>query len=103
MTGGDDALAAEVLGLFAAQLEATMATLRGAAPIATGPAAHRLKGAALGVGAFRVAAAAEAVEQAGTDAATLAAALRHLEAEAAEAGATASRLAAQKPGPFAQG
>lgn len=60
----------EVLGLFADQAPLYLAAVRGARqPKAWSEAAHTLKGSARAVGAWRVAAAAEALEAAGWGAA----------------------------------
>jgi HPt (histidine-containing phosphotransfer) domain-containing protein len=65
-TGGDTALAREVLGLFAGQCRTLMAGI--ADPALSGPEradlAHTLKGSALGVGAGAVVAASGALETA---------------------------------------
>ena len=77
-TGGDDALAGEVLRLFAARAPADCARLR----TATGPErreiAHLLVGSARAIGADEVARQAAAIEAGGGDAG-------HLEAAIAEA------------------
>jgi HPt (histidine-containing phosphotransfer) domain-containing protein len=64
--------------------------MRAAAPSGAVAVAHTLKGSALGIGAFRVARAAEAVEQA--RAANLATAIEALGAALAEARAEIYRL-----------
>lgn len=64
MTLGDRTLEREVLQLFARQAATLLGEMRGAAPTAAAALAHRLKGSAQGTGAWRVAAAAGAVEQA---------------------------------------
>ncbi|HEV7254444.1 MAG TPA: Hpt domain-containing protein [Mesorhizobium sp.] len=62
-TGGDAALAAEVLALFAGQLRDVLGALD-AMPVAAVPAAmHKLKGSARGVGASLVAERAAALEE----------------------------------------
>ena len=76
MTGGDRALAREVLSLFDRQAAALMSGLCGAAPRVTATLAHTLRGSAIGVGAWDVARAATAVER--TAAPAAAAADRHL-------------------------
>jgi len=64
MTLGEPALEREVLALFDRQAGILLPRIRGgSAPIAAANA-HTLKGSALGVGAFAVARAAEAVERA---------------------------------------
>lgn len=65
MTLGERSLEREVLALFDRQAEMLLPRIRGGnGPIAAANA-HTLKGSALGIGAFAVARAAEAVEQAG--------------------------------------
>lgn len=66
-TMGDKALEAEILQLFARQARQLLKTLLEAADGARAETAHRLKGAALAVGAFAVAETADAVENAPTD------------------------------------
>jgi HPt (histidine-containing phosphotransfer) domain-containing protein len=84
MTHGDRALRAEVLRLFDAQAQRQLAAIEAAADaVARAHAAHALKGAARGVGAFAVADAAEAVE--GADGAALTPALERLRARVADA------------------
>lgn len=64
-TGGDPALTEEVLGLFAEQVSMWSRVLDPALPDqAWQDAAHTLKGAALGVGAFALADACRAAEEA---------------------------------------
>src|SRR3954447_25867931 len=64
MTLGDRSLEREVLQLFARQAALLLARMEQANPAAVGMLAHTLKGSARGLGAWRVAAAAEAVETA---------------------------------------
>jgi HPt (histidine-containing phosphotransfer) domain-containing protein len=64
MTLGDRGLEREVLALFDRQATILVARMRDAEPGAVASVAHTLKGSARGVGAWRVAGAAEAVEQA---------------------------------------
>jgi HPt (histidine-containing phosphotransfer) domain-containing protein len=66
MTGGDAALEREVLALFASQAAVLTRRMQEAEPGAIAALAHTLKGAALGIGAHAVAAAAERVERAGS-------------------------------------
>ncbi|AFL52632.1 HPt (histidine-containing phosphotransfer) domain-containing protein [Sinorhizobium fredii] len=66
-TMGDKGLEIEVLQLFARQARQTMAELNDADAGGFGQSAHRLKGAALAIGATRVAEAAAAIEQRPTD------------------------------------
>ena len=62
-TGGDDALARELLGLLAAQCEALLPVVAGEGdPIARADAAHTLKGSAAALGAFGLADACGAAE-----------------------------------------
>jgi len=62
MTLGDKHLEAEVLALLDRQAGLLLARMRQVPPTAAGAFAHTLKGSARGVGAWRVAAAAEEVE-----------------------------------------
>ncbi len=62
MTLGDRSLEREVLQLFDRQAGLLLARMRQCAPQVAGAFAHTLKGSALGIGAWRVAGAAEAVE-----------------------------------------
>ncbi len=66
-TMGDKGLEIEVLQLFARQARQTMVEINDADAAGCGQSAHRLKGAALAVGANRVAEAAAAIEQRPTD------------------------------------
>jgi HPt (histidine-containing phosphotransfer) domain-containing protein len=63
MTLGEPRLEAEVLALFDRQAAVLLERMRGSAPQAAAAFAHTLKGSAAGIGAWRVAAAAAAVEQ----------------------------------------
>jgi HPt (histidine-containing phosphotransfer) domain-containing protein len=93
MTLGDRGLEREVLALFDRQATVLVARMRAAAPGAVAPVAHTLKGSARGVGAWRVAAAAEAVEvAAGAGAGDLGAAIGRLAAVAEEARAVIAEL-----------
>ena len=65
MTLGDRSLEREVLQLFDRQSALLIARMRNAAPDGVATIAHTLKGSARGIGAWRVARAAEAVELAG--------------------------------------
>jgi HPt (histidine-containing phosphotransfer) domain-containing protein len=65
MTLGDRALEREVLQLFDRQSSLLIARMRGAAPAAAATLAHTLKGSARGIGAWRVARAAEHLEMEG--------------------------------------
>jgi len=64
MTLGDRKLEREVLELFVRQNTIILARIIGAAPSVAVAAAHTLKGSARGIGAWRVARAAESLEQA---------------------------------------
>ena len=90
MTLGERSLEREVLMLFVRQGDMLRRRMRQSAPAVIAAAAHTLKGSALGVGAFRVAGAAAAVESA--KAADLAAALGGLDAALDEAKAAVAAL-----------
>jgi HPt (histidine-containing phosphotransfer) domain-containing protein len=62
MTLGERSLEVEVLALFDRQAAILLAHMRDSAPAAVAGFAHTLKGSARGIGAWRVAAAADAVE-----------------------------------------
>jgi len=64
MTLGERSLEREVLALFGRQADVLLPRIRGSAAAAAATLAHTLKSSALGIGAWRVARAAEAVEQA---------------------------------------
>jgi HPt (histidine-containing phosphotransfer) domain-containing protein len=64
MTLGDRSLEREVLEIFARQTVMLLSRIAGVEPAFAAAAAHTLKGSARGVGAWRVARAAERVEQA---------------------------------------
>lgn len=86
MTHGDRALAREVLRLFDSQAERQLATLASADNAkARAEAAHALKGAARGVGAFAVARIAEDVEACAKDEVAFASSLARLKARVTEA------------------
>jgi HPt (histidine-containing phosphotransfer) domain-containing protein len=63
MTLGERSLEREVLQLFCRQADMLVARMRKAKPDVTAASAHTLKGSAQGIGAWRVAATAEAVER----------------------------------------
>jgi len=63
---GDPSLEREVLRLFDRQSVLLIARMRSAAPAGMATLAHTLKGSARGIGAWRVARAAEALELAGS-------------------------------------
>jgi len=65
MTLGERSLEREVLVLFGRQAEILLPRMQGGSPTLAAATAHTLKGSALGIGAWRVARAAEAVELAG--------------------------------------
>jgi HPt (histidine-containing phosphotransfer) domain-containing protein len=80
-TSGDEALALEVLALFDHQAERLVAEIAEARCAGTRrAAAHTLKGAARGIGAFAVAAAAEEMESVADDQEQFAGTLAHLAA-----------------------
>jgi HPt (histidine-containing phosphotransfer) domain-containing protein len=64
MTLGEMSLQREVLTLFDRQADILLPRIRRGAPAVASASAHTLKGSAAGIGAFKVARAAEAVEQA---------------------------------------
>ncbi|RWX75498.1 Hpt domain-containing protein [Neorhizobium lilium] len=72
-TMGDKDLENEVLQMFARQARKSLQEIAGAEPAAVTAAAHRLKGAASAVGAFKVSAAAGRLEAEAGDAALQAA------------------------------
>jgi HPt (histidine-containing phosphotransfer) domain-containing protein len=86
MTLGDRSLEREVLEIFARQTVLTLKRVVGAAPARAAAAAHTLKGSARGIGAWRVARAAERLEQvaAGGDDAGLNGAIAELDAASIE-------------------
>jgi hypothetical protein len=90
MTLGERSLEREVLALFDRQAELLLPRIRGSAPAAAATLAHTLKSSALGIGAWRVARAAQAVEQARQ--VELVAAVAALDAAVAESKAEISRL-----------
>lgn len=87
-TFGDRALKREVLRLFSGQVANLVAIIGSANAETRSAAAHTLKGAALGIGAFELAKAAESVELGEADA------LARLLQRAADARSEADRLAA---------
>jgi HPt (histidine-containing phosphotransfer) domain-containing protein len=95
MTLGERSLEAEVLMLFDRQADVLLAHMRDSSPEAVAAFAHTLKGSARGIGAWRVAAAADAVEMhaIGANAGGVAGAVRRLSAAVEEAKAViADRL-----------
>ena len=85
MTLGDRSLEIQVLELFDRQAEMLMARMREVAPAGVASLAHTLSGSARGIGAWRVAAAAAALERAVAEAGELAAAMDQLGAAVGEA------------------
>ena len=92
MTLGDRSLEREVLQLFDRQATLLIARMRAAAPGSVAALAHTLTGSARGIGAWRVARAAEALELAGSADADLAGALDRLAAATDEARAVIAEL-----------
>ncbi len=88
MTLGDRGLEREVLEIFARQTTMTLERIAGARPARAAAAAHTLKGSARGVGAWRVALAAERLEEAAAgngNETAMVAAIAELEAASVEA------------------
>jgi HPt (histidine-containing phosphotransfer) domain-containing protein len=96
MTLGERSLEREVLALFDRQADMLLPRIRGGTPALAAASAHTLKGSASGIGAFRVARAAEAVEQAkkGDEFEAITAAIETLAAMLDEAKAEIARLLA---------
>lgn len=90
MTLGERSLEREVLALFDRQAEILLPRIRRGNPAVAAASAHTLKGSAVGIGAFPVARAAEAVEQASN--AAIAAAIETLAAVLVETKAEIARL-----------
>lgn len=90
MTLGERSLEREVLQLFDRQSTLLLTRMNSAAPAGVVTLAHTLKGSARGIGAWRIARAAEAVETAGPD--QLKAALETLAAATEEARAVIADL-----------
>jgi HPt (histidine-containing phosphotransfer) domain-containing protein len=91
-TLGDRALEREVLQLFDRQSTLLIARMRSAAPAGVATLAHTLNGSARGIGAWRVARAAEALELAGSAGSDVTEALDQLAAAADEARAVIAEL-----------
>jgi len=91
-TLGDRALEREVLQLFDRQSSMLIARMRTAAPAAVATLAHTLKGSARGIGAWRVARAADLLELAGASGEPTAEALDGLAAASDEARAVIAEL-----------
>lgn len=92
MTQGERGLEREVLGLFDRQATMLTGRMREASPAVIAASAHTLKGSARGIGAWRVARSAEAVELASGNEDKLAAAVRALGASVSEAKAAIAEL-----------
>ena len=90
MTLGEQSLEHEVLALFRRQADMLLPRIRSGGRVQAAASAHTLKGSASGIGAFRVARAAAAVEVA--DAATIAAAIDTLAVMLDEAKAEIAQL-----------
>jgi len=84
MTFGDRALEREVLEIFRRQAAIMLSRIGGVEPGAASAAVHTLKGSARGIGAWRVARAAERLEHSGGEA-DRAASLAELQAATLEA------------------
>ena len=92
-TLGDRGLEREVLQLFERQSTLLIARMRSAEPAGIVTLAHTLKGSARGIGAWRVARAAEVLERAGSsDPDAVAEALDHLAAATSEARSVIAEL-----------
>jgi HPt (histidine-containing phosphotransfer) domain-containing protein len=91
-TLGDRSLEREVLQLFDRQSALLIARMRSAAPTGVATLAHTLKGSARGIGAWRVARAAEALELAGVRNGEIGSALDRLNAASEEARAVIADL-----------
>jgi hypothetical protein len=85
MTLGDRGLELEVLRLFDLQAELLLARMRHVGPEGVATLAHTLLGSARGIGAWPVAAAAEATESAATQKSALEPAMAWLAASVGEA------------------
>ena len=97
MTLGEQSLQREVLALFDRQADVLLPRIRCGAPALAASLAHTLKGSAVSIGAFKVARAAESVEQVqgrGDRDAAMAAAIERLAAVLDEAKAEIARLIA---------
>ena len=92
MTLGDHSLEGEVLRLFERQAAMLLGRMEPADPARAKALAHTLNGSARGIGAWRVASAAQAVEQAAADAASMAPAVQALRAATGEALAAIAEL-----------
>ena len=93
MTLGDQSLEREVLQVFVRQISLMLNRIARAEPAHAAAAAHTLKGSALGLGAWRVAEAADRVEQAASGLGNLGDAIAELNIAASEVrGAIEARL-----------
>jgi HPt (histidine-containing phosphotransfer) domain-containing protein len=99
MTMGEGSLEREVLTLFERQAGILLARMRAAPPPAMAAFAHTLKGSARGIGAWRVAEAAGALEllAASSDDRAAVEALGHLAAAVAEARAVIADILQARP------
>jgi HPt (histidine-containing phosphotransfer) domain-containing protein len=97
MTLGERSLEREVLALFDRQADLLLPRIRGGTPPLAAASAHTLKGSAVGIGAFRVARAAEAVEQASKrrEDGAMAAAVERLDAALIEVKTEIARMLAE--------
>ena len=96
MTLGEKSLEAEVLALFDRQAAMLLARMEQAEPAAAAAFAHTIKGSARGIGAWRVAEAAEAVERAASEPADLTDAIARLAGAIGEARATIAEMLAAR-------
>jgi HPt (histidine-containing phosphotransfer) domain-containing protein len=85
MTLGEQGLEIQVLELFDRQAELLLVRMRQVAPAGVASLAHTLSGSARGIGAWRVATAAEALERAAAETGELAPAIERLAAAVNEA------------------
>ncbi len=93
MTGGDRVLEREVLQLFAMQTRMLLGRMPDATPAEIGAFAHTLCGSARGIGAWRVAEAAEALERNAAEGCDIAAGRERLVRAVGEANAAIAELA----------
>jgi HPt (histidine-containing phosphotransfer) domain-containing protein len=101
MTLGDESLEREVLQVFARQITLMLKRIARAEPAHAAAAAHTLKGSARGLGAWRVAEAAERVEQAATGLGDLGQAIAELDLAGSEVrGVIEARLQDAASGAF---
>ena len=101
MTLGDQTLEREVLQVFARQVTLLLKRIVRAEPAHAAAAAHTLKGSARGLGAWRVADAAERLEEAASGLGNLSEAIAELEIAGGEVrGAIEARLHDASPEPL---